>query len=325
MRPTRIRSSSCCRRRMPPGRTARSSTSCPGSIPQGCQIYAFKKPSSEELDHNFLWRYMKALPERGRIGIFNRSYYEDVLVVRVHPELLGRLPDARSRREVLAGPLRRHQRVRAAPDAQRHAGAEVPPERVEEGAAGAVPGAARSPREALEVLGQRSRGAEVLVGVPDRVRADDPEHEHEAGAVVGHPRGQQVGDARRSWPASSPARSNGSDLTFPKVSDKDKKRLEAAQGRAAGKQVTLPLVATGRRHASGRKGSHRWLSGWSNHEEDDPGVSPSAQRAGAAPSRSAVAADRGAANAAPAETAAGRGSTGTQHAARSRRGPDSSG
>jgi len=50
---------------------------------------AIKKPSTEELDHNFLWRYMKALPERGRIGIFNRSYYEDVLVVKVHPEWLG--------------------------------------------------------------------------------------------------------------------------------------------------------------------------------------------------------------------------------------------
>jgi PPK2 family polyphosphate:nucleotide phosphotransferase len=63
-----------------------------GVNPQGCQIFSFKKPSAEELDHNFLWRYMKALPERGRIGIFNRSYYEDVLVVRVHPEHLGRLP-----------------------------------------------------------------------------------------------------------------------------------------------------------------------------------------------------------------------------------------
>ena len=63
-----------------------------GVNPQGCQVFAFKKPSSEELDHNFLWRYMKSLPERGRIGIFNRSYYEDVLVVRVHPEYLGRLP-----------------------------------------------------------------------------------------------------------------------------------------------------------------------------------------------------------------------------------------
>jgi PPK2 family polyphosphate:nucleotide phosphotransferase len=53
-------------------------------------VFSFKKPSAEELDHNFLWRYMKALPERGRIGIFNRSYYEDVLVVKVHPELVER-------------------------------------------------------------------------------------------------------------------------------------------------------------------------------------------------------------------------------------------
>jgi PPK2 family polyphosphate:nucleotide phosphotransferase len=61
-----------------------------GVNPQGCQVFSFKQPSNEELDHNFLWRYMKALPERGRIGIFNRSYYEDVLVVKVHPELLER-------------------------------------------------------------------------------------------------------------------------------------------------------------------------------------------------------------------------------------------
>ena len=61
-----------------------------GVNPQGCQVFSFKKPSAEDLDHNFLWRYMKSLPERGRIGIFNRSYYEDVLVVKVHPELLGR-------------------------------------------------------------------------------------------------------------------------------------------------------------------------------------------------------------------------------------------
>jgi PPK2 family polyphosphate:nucleotide phosphotransferase len=62
--------------------------------PQGCQVFSFKKPTAEDLDHNFLWRYMRCLPERGRIGIFNRSYYEDVLVVRVHPELLAaqRLP-----------------------------------------------------------------------------------------------------------------------------------------------------------------------------------------------------------------------------------------
>jgi PPK2 family polyphosphate:nucleotide phosphotransferase len=66
-----------------------------GVNPQGCQVFSFKKPSTEELDHNFLWRYMKNLPERGRIGIFNRSYYEDVLVVKVHPELLQNLPDGK--------------------------------------------------------------------------------------------------------------------------------------------------------------------------------------------------------------------------------------
>jgi PPK2 family polyphosphate:nucleotide phosphotransferase len=67
-----------------------------GVNPQGCQVYSFKSPSSEELDHDYLWRSSRALPERGRIGIFNRSYYEEVLVVRVHPELLmhQQLPDS---------------------------------------------------------------------------------------------------------------------------------------------------------------------------------------------------------------------------------------
>lgn len=66
-----------------------------GVNPQGCQVTSFKAPSAEELDHDFLWRTNKALPERGRIGIFNRSYYEEVLVVRVHQEFLSgqHLPD----------------------------------------------------------------------------------------------------------------------------------------------------------------------------------------------------------------------------------------
>ena len=59
-----------------------------GVNPQGCQVFSFKAPSAEELDHDFMWRTMKCLPERGRIGIFNRSYYEETLVVRVHPEIL---------------------------------------------------------------------------------------------------------------------------------------------------------------------------------------------------------------------------------------------
>jgi PPK2 family polyphosphate:nucleotide phosphotransferase len=61
-----------------------------GVNPQGCQVHAFKRPSEEELDHDFMWRTNKALPERGRIGIFNRSYYEEVLVVRVHPQILDK-------------------------------------------------------------------------------------------------------------------------------------------------------------------------------------------------------------------------------------------
>ena len=63
-----------------------------GVNPQGCQVYSFKRPSAEELDHSYLWRFMTRLPERGRIGIFNRSHYEDVLVVKVHPELVHMRP-----------------------------------------------------------------------------------------------------------------------------------------------------------------------------------------------------------------------------------------
>lgn len=61
-----------------------------GINPQGCQVYSFKAPTSEDLDHDYMWRCLKSLPERGRIGIFNRSYYEETLVVRVHPELLNK-------------------------------------------------------------------------------------------------------------------------------------------------------------------------------------------------------------------------------------------
>jgi PPK2 family polyphosphate:nucleotide phosphotransferase len=63
-----------------------------GLNPQGCQVFSFKQPSPEELDHDYLWRCAKNTPERGRIGIFNRSYYEEVLIVRVHPEILRNQP-----------------------------------------------------------------------------------------------------------------------------------------------------------------------------------------------------------------------------------------
>jgi PPK2 family polyphosphate:nucleotide phosphotransferase len=68
-----------------------------GVNPQGVQVYSFKHPSAEELDHDFLWRSTRVLPERGRIGIFNRSYYEEVLIVKVHPELVAaqKIPDTK--------------------------------------------------------------------------------------------------------------------------------------------------------------------------------------------------------------------------------------
>jgi len=75
-----------------------------GVNPQGCQVFSFKHPSAEDLDHNFLWRYAKRTPERGRIGIFNRSYYEEVLIVRVHPEILAgqKLPPGKRGRKFWA-------------------------------------------------------------------------------------------------------------------------------------------------------------------------------------------------------------------------------
>ena len=88
-----------------------------GINPQGCQVYSFKQPSATELDHDFLWRTAACLPERGRIGIFNRSYYEEVLVARVHPEILQaqRLPA-----EVLADRNIWKRRYQSIVDHERH-------------------------------------------------------------------------------------------------------------------------------------------------------------------------------------------------------------
>jgi len=88
-----------------------------GVNPQGCQVFSFKHPSAEELDHDFLWRTTRCLPERGRIGIFNRSYYEEVLIVRVHPEILRgqMLPD-----EVASDPDIWMRRYRSMVDLENH-------------------------------------------------------------------------------------------------------------------------------------------------------------------------------------------------------------
>ena len=166
-----------------------------GVNPQGCQVFSFKKPSAEELDHDFLWRYMRCLPERGRIGIFNRSYYEDVLVVKVHPELLAaqRLPERDGREEVLEAALPGHQRVRAPPGPQRDGHPQVLPERLQGRTEAAVPRAARPAGQALEVLRGRPRRAGPLGPVHAGVLGLPLGDEHEVGALVRDPGRSQVG------------------------------------------------------------------------------------------------------------------------------------
>ena len=89
-----------------------------GVNPQGCQVFSFKHPSAAELQHDFLWRTTRDLPDRGTIGIFNRSYYEEVLIVRVHPEILSSegLPDAFLDDEKTVW----HDRYRSIVDLERH-------------------------------------------------------------------------------------------------------------------------------------------------------------------------------------------------------------
>ena len=119
-----------------------------GVNPQGVQVVSFKKPSAEELDHDFLWRTSKALPERGRIGIFNRSHYEEVVALKVHPEWLGpqRLPPRRARRALLAGALRGHQRFERHLDRNRDEDRQVLPPRLEGRPEAALPRPARHAR-----------------------------------------------------------------------------------------------------------------------------------------------------------------------------------
>ena len=103
-----------------------------GVNPQGVQVTSFKAPGPEELAHDFLWRANRALPERGHIGIFNRSHYEEVLVVRVHPEVLERqhLPKRAARQAAVGPAAGGDRRLRALPDPPGHGGAEVLPQRV---------------------------------------------------------------------------------------------------------------------------------------------------------------------------------------------------
>jgi polyphosphate kinase 2 (PPK2 family) len=136
-----------------------------GVNPQGCQVFSYKHPSATELEHDFLWRTTRDLPERGRIGIFNRSYYEEVLIVRVHPELL--------KGEALMEAPHRHktfwrQRYRSitdfgeTPPRQRNAGRQIFSSPVEGRAAQAFSGSHRRAGQELEIQHGGHQGTGIL-------------------------------------------------------------------------------------------------------------------------------------------------------------------
>jgi len=130
-----------------------------GVNPQGCEVFSFKSPSAEELDHDYLWRSLKCLPERGHIGIFNRSYYEETLVVRVHPEFLERqkLPPEFITKDIWKNRFQDIRNFERHPQWHRDSKDFFPC--LEEGAEEAPPGRAGEPGEELEVLGERYQGA----------------------------------------------------------------------------------------------------------------------------------------------------------------------
>ena len=183
-----------------------------GINPQGCQVYAFKAPTSEELDHDFLWRTSKSLPERGRIGIFNRSYYEEALVVRVHPEILAKqkVPASLVTKRIWD---ERFEDIRAFERYLARQGYVIVKfflhvSRKEQKRP--LPGAARAAREELEVLAGRRARAQALEGLPGGLRGRDPRDRHEARAVVHRARGQEVVRPAGGGRARSTMRSRGS-------------------------------------------------------------------------------------------------------------------
>ncbi len=165
-----------------------------GVNPQGVSVHSFKVPSSEELNHDYLWRYARNLPGRGEIGIFNRSYYEEVLVVRVHPENLKRqrLPKEARGRDVWT------RRYRDINDWERYLTDERPPHRqalpqpVARGAAHPLSAAHRPARPQLEVLRSGRQRAQLLGRLPEGVLRDAVGDEHRVGALVCDPRRPQV-------------------------------------------------------------------------------------------------------------------------------------
>ena len=135
-----------------------------GVNPQGCQVFSFKSPSAEDLDHDFLWRCIKCLPNRGNIGIFNRSYYEEVLVVRVHPEFLTKqkIPPRLLTKDIWQ---ERFQDIRSFERYLSRNGIKIVKfflQRFQEGAEAPLLGQSRTAREKLEVLRLRHGGTRSL-------------------------------------------------------------------------------------------------------------------------------------------------------------------
>ena len=212
-----------------------------GVNPQGCQVYSFKAPSSEDLDHDYLWRTTRCLPERGRIGIFNRSYYEEVLVVRVHPKILEGQKVPRSlltkkiwdeRFEDIAAFERYIARngyavakffLNVSKDEQQRRFLE----RLDQSG------------QELEVLAQRREGAELLGRLHEGLRGRDPQHRDRARALVHRPGRPQVVRPPRRGRAPSTTRCGDLDLAYPKVDEAKRQELAAARDVAGRRRRSL--------------------------------------------------------------------------------------
>ena len=178
-----------------------------GVNPQGVQVSSFKVPSAEELDHDYLWRYAKKLPERGNIGIFNRSYYEEVLVVRVHPQILAgqKLPPTlQAQGDVWK---RRFREINDWEHYLTDQGFRIVKLFLnvsQGGAAPAVPGPDRRAREELEVQRQRRQGAGLLGRLPEGVQRRPRQDEHRRGRPGTSSRPTTSRSPGSPPPASSP-------------------------------------------------------------------------------------------------------------------------
>ena len=205
-----------------------------GVNPQGVEVTSFKVPSELEQDHDYLWRAALRLPARGMIGIFNRSYYEETLVVRVHPQILAgqRMPPKSKGRDVWK------RRFREINDWERYLtdnGTKIVKLflNVSQGrAAPAVPRPDRGAREQLEVLRVRCARAALLGRLPEGVRGRAVEHEHAVGAVARHPRGPQVVHADRVR-GGDPRRADGDRPEVPEADPRGARRDARREGGAA--------------------------------------------------------------------------------------------